>query len=116
MDALKSKGALLPASRNEIVDSLATIIMLHTTHPSSRELEKVAIKLIKMHPNTADKVPGGTAYVSDLYIIVLCNTILFTPKQPTPYPKSNRNYQLVLGPLLHFCLFSPKASWKKKFT
>ena len=69
MDALKSKGALLPASRNEIFDSLATIIMLHTTHPSSKVLEKVAIKLIKVHP---DKVPGVTAYVIE-YTLLFCN-------------------------------------------
>ena len=61
MEALKRGGALLPSSRNEIVDSLATIIM---THPSSKQLESVAMRLITTHPCIADKVPGGTAHVS----------------------------------------------------
>ena len=64
MTALKNGTPLSPAARNEIVDSLATIIMLHTTHPSSQQLEKVAVKMIKVHPSTADQLPGGTPYVS----------------------------------------------------
>ena len=54
MEALKSGGALLPPSRYEIVDSLAKIIMLHTTHPSSKQIEKVAMKLISVNPNAVD--------------------------------------------------------------
>ena len=64
MTALKDGTPLSPAARNEIVDSLSTIIMLHTTHPSSQQLEKVTMKMIKVHPSTADQLPGGTPYVS----------------------------------------------------
>lgn len=64
MAALKSGNALQPAARNEIIDSLSTVIMLETKHPSSKELEKVAIRLIAVHPNIADGVPGGCPYVS----------------------------------------------------
>ena len=49
-----------PAARNEIVDSLYTIIMLHTTHPSSQQLEKVVMKMIKVYPSTAYQLPIGT--------------------------------------------------------
>ena len=66
MAALKNETPLSPAARNEIVDSLATIIMLHTMYPTSQQLEKVAMKMIKVHPSTADQVPGGTPYVCHL--------------------------------------------------
>ena len=69
MEALKSGGTLLPPSKNKIVDSLATIItvcFILYTHPSSRQLEKVATKLISVYPNAFDRVPGGTAYVSSI--------------------------------------------------
>jgi hypothetical protein len=42
MAALKSGVNILPASRNEIVDSLATCILMHTNYPSAPELQKVA--------------------------------------------------------------------------
>ena len=75
MEALKSGSVILPSARNEIVDALATIIMLETTHPSSQQLEKVAMKLVSVYPSIADKVPGGTAYVSQATpyeIIMIC--------------------------------------------
>jgi hypothetical protein len=64
MCALKSGSILLPASRNEIVDSLSTIIMLETKHPSANQLEKVALRLISVYPTIADKLPGGCPYAS----------------------------------------------------
>lgn len=76
MEALKSNNVLLPSARNEIVDALATIIMLETTHPSSQQLEKVAIKLVSFYPNIADKVPGGTAFVSVFLFIITTNHIM----------------------------------------
>ena len=63
-EVLQSGGVLLPSNRNEIVDAVATLIMLHTTHPIAKQLEKVAINLVKTHPSTGDKVPGGASHVS----------------------------------------------------
>ena len=57
-------GVLLSSNRNEIVDALATVIMLHTTHPSAKDLEKVAINLVKTHPSVGDRVPGSASHVS----------------------------------------------------
>ena len=62
MTALKENN-LVPASRNEVVDSLTMHIMVHTRRPSSSELEKVAQKLVCAFPNSADKVPGGSSCV-----------------------------------------------------
>ena len=55
---------LVPSSRNEIVDALATLIMVHTSHPSLSQLETIAKKFVNVYPNAADKVPGGSNYVS----------------------------------------------------
>ena len=68
MTALKDGTPLSPAARNEIVDSLSTIIMLHTIHPSSQQLEKVAKKMIKVHLCTADQLPGGRYTICNLLI------------------------------------------------
>lgn len=65
MAALKAGKALLPVARNEIVDSIATLIMVHTMYPTSDQLEKVAMKLLRVYPSIADKVPGGIPYVSE---------------------------------------------------
>ena len=73
MPALKSENVLLPAARNEIVDSIATVIILNTTHPSSAQLEKVAMRFIGLYPSASDKVPGGTPYVS----VIIVNYIKF---------------------------------------
>ena len=54
---------LLSSNRNEIVDALATVLMLHTTHPSAKDLEKVAINLVKTHPSVGDRVPGSASHV-----------------------------------------------------
>ena len=64
MGALKSDGIMLKSSRNEIVDSLATHIMLYTHSPTAKELELVALRFIKTHPSAADMVKGATAHVS----------------------------------------------------
>ena len=64
MTSLRTGKCLLPCQRNEIVDSLATLIMVHTTHPSSVQLEKIATKFIEVYPSAADQVPGGKPYVS----------------------------------------------------
>jgi hypothetical protein len=60
MAALKSGVNILPASRNEIVDSLATCILMHTNYPSAPELQKFAEMFI---PNASDEVPGGAVYM-----------------------------------------------------
>ena len=73
MPALKSENVLLPAAHNEIVDSIATVIMLNTTHPSSAQLEKVVMRFIGLYPSASDKVPGGTPYVN----VIIVNYIKF---------------------------------------
>ena len=73
MAALKSENVLLPAARNEIVNSIVTVIMLNTTHPSSAQLEKVAMRFIGLYPIASDKVLGGTLYVS----VIIVNYIKF---------------------------------------
>ena len=68
MEALKSGSVILPSARNEIVDALATIIMLETTHPSSQQFEKVAMKLVSVYPSIA----GGTSQATPYEIIMIC--------------------------------------------
>ena len=46
-EVLQSGGVLLPSNRNEIVDAVATLIMLHTTHLTAKQLEKSSNKLRK---------------------------------------------------------------------
>ena len=62
---------MLPAARNEIVDSLATMIMVHTDRPSSKEMEKVLQKLVSKFPVIADKVPGGSPYVNMYHFVTI---------------------------------------------
>ena len=38
--------------------------MVHTTHPSSVQLEMIATKFIEMYPSAADQVPGDKPYIS----------------------------------------------------
>lgn len=65
MTALNDGSPLSPATRNEIVDSIATIIVTYNTHPSSQQVEKVAM-MIKVHPSTGNRLPGGRPYVNYL--------------------------------------------------
>ncbi len=60
-EVLQSGGVLLSSNRNEIVDALATVIMLHTTHPSTKDLQKLAIHLVKTHPSVCDQVPASAS-------------------------------------------------------
>ena len=64
MSQLESGKSLLPAARDKIVTSLATMIMVHTERPSSKEMKKVLQKLVSNFPVIADKVPGGSPYVN----------------------------------------------------
>lgn len=72
MEALKPGSVLLPSARNEIIDALATIILLETTHHTSNQLQKIAIRLVSVYPNIGDKVPGGPNYVSQIPIYLYC--------------------------------------------
>lgn len=71
MSQLESGKSLLPAARDEIVDSLATMIMVHTDRPSSKEMEKVLQKLVSKFPVIADKVPGGSPYVNMYHFVTI---------------------------------------------
>ena len=54
----------MPTSRDEIVNSLATVILLECSRPTAQQLEKVASRLIAVHPTLADKLSCGIPYVS----------------------------------------------------
>ena len=59
--ALKD-GVLTPQARNKIINALATLIMLYTTHPSAKKLSRVAERLVSQYPCLCDSV--GSGYVS----------------------------------------------------
>lgn len=59
--ALKS-GTPTGRARDDIVDSLATVMMVHTMHPAGSEYNIVCRKLIERYPTLKDSV--GTGYVS----------------------------------------------------
>ena len=60
-EAMKS-GALTPKARDEIVHSLATLIMVHTVRPTSTDYNLVCSRLVKTHPILKDRLDSG--YVS----------------------------------------------------
>ena len=82
-------GVLTPKARDEIVHSLATLIMVYTAHPSSSDYNAVCSNLIKKHPVLRDCV--GSGYVSIMILnnytlMHLCDQIHvgFLEKETTP--------------------------------
>ena len=55
-------GVLTAKARDEIVHSLATLIMVHKVYPSPSDYNTVLSKLIKKHPVLKDC--AGSGYVS----------------------------------------------------
>ena len=66
-EALKS-GVLTPKARDEIVHSLATLMMVHTIRPTPDDYNTVCLRLIKTHSILKDKVDSG--YVSYIHIYI----------------------------------------------
>ena len=52
-------GALTPKARDEIIHSLATLMMVHTIHPSPQDYNMVCSRLIKTYPLLKDQIDGG---------------------------------------------------------
>ena len=59
--ALK-EGVPTKKARDEIVNALATLIMVYTTRPSPKDVSTICEKLIQRHPVLKDHVRGS--YVS----------------------------------------------------
>jgi len=55
-------GVPTKKARDEIVNSLSTLIMVYTMNPTSKDLNAVCQKLINKHPVLTDHVRGS--YVS----------------------------------------------------
>ena len=62
-EAMKS-GVLTPKVRDEIVQSMSTLIMVHTIRPTSNDYNTVCLRLIKTHPILKDRIDSG--YVSSV--------------------------------------------------
>ena len=57
-----STGQLIPCLRTEVVQTLTSLIMMHTMYPSSEQYNVICMKLIEQYPNLKDDI--GTGYVS----------------------------------------------------
>lgn len=62
-EAMKS-GVLTPRARDEIVNSMATLMMVHTIRPTPNDYNTVCLRLIKAHPILRDGADSG--YVSSV--------------------------------------------------
>ena len=62
-EAMKS-GVLTPKAWDEIVNSMATLIMVHTIWPTSNDYNTECLRLIKTHPILKDGADNG--YVSSV--------------------------------------------------
>ena len=61
-------GILSKRARDEIIQSLSTLMLVHTSKPSPDDYSVVCRKLVEKYPNLRDKVDSG--YVSQ---IVYCH-------------------------------------------
>lgn len=57
-------GILPKKARVEIVNSLATLMLVHTSRPSPSDLTTVSRRLVEKHPKLKDKVDNG--FVSEV--------------------------------------------------
>ncbi len=62
--ACVKSGVLTKKARDEIVNSLATLMLVHTSRPSPDDLTTVCKRLVRKYPVLKDKVDSG--YVSHL--------------------------------------------------
>ena len=66
-----SSGILTQSSRTEIIQTLATLMWVHTHYPSKEAYNTLCAKLVKTHPNLADDAGDGQAtYVSDSIMLL----------------------------------------------
>ena len=52
-------GILTQNARVEIVDSLSTLVMVHTIRPTPEDLTVLSRRLIEKHPSLHDRVDNG---------------------------------------------------------
>ena len=63
-------GVLTPKARDEIIHSLATLIMVHTVYPSPSDYNAVLSKLVKKHPVLRDCVGSGYVSIYHCYCVL----------------------------------------------
>ena len=73
-------GVLTKRSRDEIVNSLATLMLVHTSRPTPEDLTMVSRRLMEKYPILKDNVDGG--YVSHTCLYV--NSFYSFFKKPLP--------------------------------
>ena len=61
-----SSGVPTRKARDEIVNALSTLIMVHTIRPSSEDYTIICKKLVEKHPTLKDSL--GSGYV----ILIIC--------------------------------------------
>ena len=71
LTAIKS-GIPTNRARNEIVNSLATLILVHTNRPTPDDFTSVCQKLVTKYPTLKDKVDSG--YVNLCMFILLSSS------------------------------------------
>lgn len=52
-------GVLKKKARIEIISSLSTLMLVHTSRPTPSDLTTVCRRLVEKHPNLKDKVDSG---------------------------------------------------------
>ena len=79
-------GILTKKASDEIVNSLATLMLVHTSRPSPDDFTTVCKRLAEKYPALKDKVDGG--YVSYMYMyshvffnVALCHLVEFVEDQ-----------------------------------
>ena len=66
MKAIES-AILTKAARIEIVDSLATLMLVYTSRPTPHDLTTISRRLVEKYPKLRDIVDKG--YVSKMYLL-----------------------------------------------
>lgn len=54
-----ASGVITRKARDEIVNSLSTLMLIHTMHPSSDDYNTVCVRLIKKHTVLKDHIGSG---------------------------------------------------------
>lgn len=60
-------GSLSNKARDEIVNALSTLMMVHTIKPSGSDYNAVCLKLVKAYPLLKDRADGG--FVSYMFMM-----------------------------------------------
>ena len=71
--SILESGVLKPKARDEIVNTLSTLIVVHTIKPTTNDYNTICSRLIKKRPVLKDHI--GTGYVG--MIIAVNNVLVF---------------------------------------